>query len=362
MAAAADALAGSLTAAAYPRFPPHRELFGLRRDEWIDPLQGLLELRPRAVRPAEQCVEHIRMRNPDLPQALRTELWHQYDSIRLSVLKWLHGLAGNPSADIRLRAAQTVGELGMHDFEFVYQQVITKWATSRGSWQREAAAFALEAAATLDPALTPHIHQLLKDWCGGSSRHRQLTAVTAFGTDLGAKDPCRALRSLRDLTKSGDAEMLGIASRSVVDLFETNSGVVVQELEEWTRSKDEDSRQLSLTSLVQLAFRHDEDGQPALLSWYRSQTGALPLVDLWRMTLMEREVSADAWDALRQWCRHSDADPRLVPPLMDLLKAVASTDPAIRKRIMWYLKFWADHHPLGPCATADKVLASIKEV
>jgi hypothetical protein len=208
---------------------------------------------------------------------------------------------------------------------------------------------------TLDPSLTARVHQLIADWCRGGGQHRRLTALTALGTSLGAGDTERTLQNLQNLALSGDGDMQKTAARSVVELFDTNPHIVLRKLADWADGDDEARRPFLLASFTRLSSLRDEAGRPALLVAQAREANGPPLVALWQQALWDRDVQAETWDNLEQWCRHVDGDPELMQPLANLIAALAALGPPLDAKLAWYLGFWATHHPDGPSATADKL-------
>lgn len=367
VAAAAESLAQLLTNVAYPRGAPDRHIFTLRRDNCLTWLQGTVERRQRGNRWGEQNTEHIRLRNPDLPSALLNELWHEYDVARTPILHWLHGLTNSRSAELRVRAAQAVGKLATDDFEYVYQEVIFPWAGSRWPRQRNAAAWALEVAAVTGDA-GDRVRRLLGDWCRTGSRNRKLTAVTAYGTKIGADKPVEALRSLRLLARSEDPEMTRIACNSVVDLFDGGqSDQVLDTLQSCLDSGEETTRRFANASFVQIAYLLDNNGRPALLpmcGYDHPRVGLL--VELWRHALEDNHAKADGWEALWRWCHDADQYPDLLAPLQHLIHTLESTENEstendLRIRMDWYLRFWSTY-PKAPSEAAKKIYVVSRKV
>lgn len=361
VAAAAESLALLLTTAAYPRGAPDRQIFALRRDNCLRWLRGTVERRQRSNRWGEQNIEHIRLRNPDLPSALLNELWHEYDSARTPVLHWLHDLTNSRSAELRVRAAQAIGKLATDDFEYVYQEVIFGWAGSQWTRQRDAAAWALEVATVTGDA-GARVRRLLHDWCRAGSRNRKLTAVTTYGTKIGADRPDEALHSLRYLARSVDPEMTRIACNSVVDLFDGGrSDQVLDTLHKWLNGGDEMTRRFAVASFVQIAYLPEDTGAPVLLPMCGNNHPRVDLlVELWRHALEDNYAKADAWEALRQWCNNADQHPDLLTPLRHLVNTLESADQDLRTRIAWYLRFWSTH-PKARSKTADKIRSTSRK-
>lgn len=354
VAAAAESLAQLLIAAAYPRSAPDRQIFALRRNDCIRWLQGTIEHRRRSNR-AKQSIEHIRLRNPDLPSAILHELWHEYDATRPSVLRWVQDLANRQSAELRVRAAQAVGKLATDDFEYVYQEVISGWAGSRFASQREAAAWALEVAFVTGDT-EDRIRQLLRDWCRSGTKNRQLTAVTTYGTRIGASSPEEALRSLLYLARSEDIQMTRIACNSVVELFAGGQHEqVLDTLQKWLTEPDLTARRFTVASLVQIAYLRDDSGRPLLLPMCgENHPRAGLLARLWRHGLGDDYAKADAWEALRQWFLDADQNHDLFAPLAHLVNFLEGSDTAMQVRLDWYLRFWATH-PKMPSETARMI-------
>lgn len=361
VAAAAELLAQSLTAAAYPKGTPHRQIFALRRENCLTWLQGTVERRLRNERWGEQCTEQISLRNQGLPSALLDELWHEYDAVRTPVLRWLEDLAVSRNPEIRVRAAQAIGKLAADDFDYVYQEVIYEWAGSRWAGQRYAAAWALEAAVRTGDT-EDRVRWLLRYWCSTGSRYRKLTAVTTYGTSIGTDRPEEALRSLRYLARADDPEMTRIACNSVVELYlGGQSDQVLDTWYKWQSEGDGIARRFAIESFVQLAYQHDDNGRPVLPPLCaEGHRRADLMATLWRYGLNEDYSRADAWEALWQWCRDADRYPDLRAPLEHLFNTLKSTDEDRRDRFFWYLNFWATH-PKEPSNIAKKLYSVSRE-
>lgn len=354
VAAAAELLAQALTAAAYPKGTPHRQIFALRRASCLTWLQGTVERRPRNDLWGQQRTERIRLCNPDLPSALLDELWHEYDAVRTPILRWLQELSVSRNLEIRVRAAQAVGKLATDNFDYVCQEVIVEWAGSHWPRQRYAAAWALEAAVRTGD-VEDRVRRLLRYWCRAGSRCRKLTAVATYGTGIGADRPEEALRSLHHLARADDPEMTTIACRSVVELFlGGQSAQVLDTLQNWLADADGTARRFSIVSFVQLAYQGDDSGWPVLLPLCGEHHPRVGLMTkFWRCGLSDDYSRADAWEALWLWCRIADLYVQLREPLEYLIGTIGSADNDLRKRLDWYLKFWANH-PRLPSDTAGQ--------
>lgn len=362
--AAAQDLAEHLGRTEYPRWgPPGKAaIFSLKRDDWLTALGGELVSRDREGASDEQRVEHVRMRNRDLPAALLDELWTAYDGARTPLLNWLKGLIQpTQPPEIQVRAAQSVGWLAVHDFDSICRRIIRQWAGSRLPSQHMAAAWALEFAAT-SGGLAPRVRVLLAEWCRSANLAHQATAVLAYGTTIGVRDPAEALRNLRSPARSGNATMTAVVSRSVIDLFTGGAEhEVLNALQEWDADNDDRIRVAAAGALVELAYEADETGTPALLKLFAgADPAAKSLTELWRAALQNQLVRADAWEALRKWFVWADKDPTLHVPLAHLLTAIERVDPTLRTRVAWYLRFW-QHHPKEPSATAEKIRSAWEE-
>jgi hypothetical protein len=348
----------------YPQWPPGRRAFGALRADWLGEFDATLERREALSRRSEVPVPCATMRCSGLGKMVLTEAWWQYEAARSAILGWLHDLGAHPAPEIRVRVAQTVGWLAAHDLDPVYHRVIAPWASSDRARQREAAAWALEAAEYTDGTRLSLV-ELVAEWAESGGVNRRRTATLCYGTAVFRGQPGKALRQLRMLARrSGDDEVSQV-SRSVADLFAVgHCGEVVAEMRRWLADPDENLARVGAESVVQIAYLSDPDeGSPSLLVFAHSAAaaGQARVAALWHGALTDRAHRRDAWSALHTWFLQTDQRPELLPTLENVINDIIRMDPEIAPRVRWYLQYWLVHPTKGSSAAGKVQLAEVEE-
>jgi hypothetical protein len=339
----------------YPERPPGRRTFSVPRADWLREFDATVEYRTMPGGWTDVPAPCATMEDPRLAKAVLAEAWRQHEATRSAILPWLRDLGASPVPDIRVRAAQTVGWLAANDFDPVYQDVIGRWANSDRARQREAAAWALDAAeCTNGPRLS--LTKLVSEWAGSGGLNRRRTATLCYGTAVFQNQPEYALRLLRNLARGPVDDEVAQVSRSVVELFaDGHRHEVVDELLRWLTNPDENLARAGAESVVQLGNPSTTDG-PALLLFAHTTTVAnhVSVAALWRAALTDRGCRHDAWPALRTWFLHTDQRPELLPTLESVINHIVRLAPGIRLRLRWYLHYWLTD-PSNSSPTAGKI-------
>ncbi|MEQ0560554.1 hypothetical protein ABJI51_15820 [Amycolatopsis sp. NEAU-NG30] len=323
-------LSGS-TASMFPRYL--RRLLAERG--WIDLVRS------------EEAPPVLRFKYPRLRAVVLSVTWFELDGARTKILAWLQNLAEHTNVEVRARAAQAAGILTSNDFEHGVHRYLLPWAHSKSARLRQSAAQSLNTAAALADhadAAWSYI-ELWADLAGHSAKgasNLPATAGLAAGGTLGERAPHRALRVLHSLVAADDWALLEPVAVSTQTLLEAGCGKeVLDALLKWTQpSQDED---VVLKGLTMFAFAvTPEDAireAPLLLRTAASHRDALP--ELWGRALGNHSARDMARNALREWIRFTDRDPRTAPVVLDVLAGIADRGRTDFERLLHALRGWA---------------------
>lgn len=348
--AAAETLAATFIAIEFPRhddagrelFIPWSELLAAEPDISIDEA----DLRGRW---GPATTQQLRFRDPELHVAILEEVWEHYSSARSPLLDWLRYLATSQRDEaVRVRAAQVIGRLATRDFDHVCHRVILDWADSINTRAREAAAIALEAAMV---SMAPHIWELLSEWCSEGNVHLQRTAVLAFGTTIGEREPSKGLDRLRQVALRGSGRSAELTNeavrRSVTELFSgPHPQAVLQALRAWVEDADARLVALARRCVPPLAHMADDSGRPSLLvAVADSPALRADVAALFAAVLKQPKTRKEAWTALEKLVTAAMPHPSLIDALGELLAGLTRLSPIAATQMLFYLRLWARRHP-----------------
>jgi hypothetical protein len=346
-----------------------RSIFNYPRDHWLRLAKAEISANAGPASGEGPAGQAITFKNPEMAEALLSELWEEYASARLPTLDWLKQLAQDNDTAVRLYAAYAVGLFSTYDFDQAYHHVISGWAASGVLRQQQAAAWALETAVS-NGRLVRRVRNFLYDWCRSTSARRQHTAVLAYGTLIGARFPGDALKNLRYF--AGTSGHATIVSRSIVDLFEaeckrhtrdpgcgepaatdlvsaaTEPGnghgpAVLPTLAEWACAADPRLRVQAAQCFIRLTGHRSPgvaQGCPTLLTMAVEDDQRADLIsDLWAVALQEKNTAASAWNALRDWVTAANADELKAKFMCELSNRLFHT-PKMREKAAFYIRRW----------------------
>ncbi|MEU0553233.1 hypothetical protein [Dactylosporangium sp. NPDC006015] len=293
-----------------------------------------------------------RLRQPGLVRGLLDVAWHEYDTARWPLLKWLDDLVETDDASPIAAAA---GLLCEYDFDQIHRGLLENWAASDRRSRREAAALACELAVH-NADLEPRVLACVEGW-SESSGNRRDTAVRTFATNtFRRRYPLKALavleRAARDsMQRTSNAIPFGVAG-----LYLTHSAAVMQELVRWPDSPIANLRTMASRCMVQLASLDSDaigaagtNAWPALLR--QTATGEVSAVDhagLWPGALLNPATARQAWSVFERWIGLAAADADLADVLCEVLGHVLRGGP-IHRRADFYMRcFWRRSMPGNP--------------
>lgn len=289
----------------------------------------------------------LRFKYPRLRAEVLSVTWFELDGARAKVLSWLENLAEHTDVEVRARAAQAAGILTSNDFDHGVHGYLLPWARGRSLRLQQSAAQSLNVAGTLGnhaDAAWSYIEQ----WASlaGHGGRGQLslpsTAGLAAGGALGERDPRRALRVLHSLVTDSGWGLLHPVAVSTQTLLEAGCGKeVLEALLEWTQPPQDEETVFKGLTMFAFAVKPEESAYeaPLLLRTAAHHRDALP--ELWGRALANHEARGLAKDALREWVRFADRDPRTAPVVLDLIGGIADRGPTDFDRLLHTLRGWA---------------------
>ncbi|MFJ6168313.1 hypothetical protein ACIQH6_24560 [Micromonospora orduensis] len=322
--------------------PPDRLIFDGNVDHLIHPSM-VASARDDNQRSGPRCAE---LTDDTLITAILDVAWHDYDSLREPLMTWLTVLAGNPSWQVRLRAAQITGILAGFDFEQVYRSLILVWARWQARYRRSAA-LAMDMA-FVDRNLSKRVRKRVHDWTCSPDPLLQDTAARVYGMRLGQDDVPVAIRELARMGRQPELAASSSVAAAMSTLFLLGStDQVMNELASWITSSNEYLPQHAVRSLVILAQQPgsaERQGWPALPELAAHRRGwQQALVSLWRNALTNAETSRRAWNPMRRWLLDADNDKDL-RVLVEAMAMQIFADP-LDSRARFNLRIWRNRHP-----------------
>ncbi|GAA3232468.1 hypothetical protein ACFO1B_20955 [Dactylosporangium siamense] len=302
-----------------------------------------------------------RLRQPGLVRGLLDVAWHEYDTARQPLLRWLDDLVG--ADDVRPVAA-AAGLLCEYDFGQIRRHLLENWAASNTRSRREAAALACELAVH-NPELAPRVLACVAGWVEQAGNRRD-TAVRTYATNtFRRRYPLDALAVLEraardDMQRTSNAIPVGVRG-----IYTTNGAAVVQRLVRWPDSPVANLRTMASRCLLQLAdMDSDAVGEAATKAWpallRQTATGEVSAADhanLWPGALLNPATARQAWSVFERWIGLAADDTELTSALCELLGHVLRDGP-INQRARFYLRcFWRRSMPDNPILdTVDSML------
>lgn len=264
--------------------------------------------------------------------------WHDFDSTRPALLKWLNRLVQSGDSVMLRAAAETAALLAHHDFDLVHKALIDDWAASPRRLVRQAAAWA-DTIADMGGQVGHRVRGKVRDWCHGGSNYRRDAAARAYASGLQQQDVNWSMKDLRRIAADGMQRREYAVAEAINQLYEPErAGWLIAELADWTESPD--VRIHAARGLLTLARRSERgpaDGDPdLLLRLVRGEVPGWRVAQIWRLALVHPSMAESAWSILATWLRRADEVPRFRPAVADLLGLLADGD-RLRRRTTFYL-------------------------
>ncbi|MEV6929465.1 hypothetical protein AB0M46_33920 [Dactylosporangium sp. NPDC051485] len=292
------------------------------------------------------------LREPGLIRGLLDVAWHEYDTAREPLLRWLDDLT--EIGDV-LPVAVAAGLLCEYDFEQVRDGLLEGWAASKHRARRQAAAIACELAVH-HPDLTPRVLATLSGWVELSG-YRRDTAVRAYASNTFLRVyPLDGLTVLERAARDDLQRTSNAIPAGVLGIYDTHGAAVVRKLVDWADSPIANLRTMASRCLVRLAdVRSDSSGGAANSAWpallRQTTTGEVAPADharLWPGALLQPATARQAWSALEGWIALAADDPALAEVLRTVLRHVFRDGPINRRAAFYLRSFWKRAMPDNP--------------
>lgn len=307
----------------------------------------------------------VRLAHPELAQHLLRVVWHEHLGERDMLLSWLLGLGAHPQKRVRVKAAQTAAQLACYDFDVVIREVIQAWAMDGGFRTRQTSSLALEAlTVAAGGRFAGRVRGLVRSWAKTNNIQLLASAVTVYGTFLGAKDPDEALDRMEEITGGRvrrwdgrrdssldmvEHELATIVHHALLSVFDAGAQEqVIHALAGWSRLPHWRWQRAAVRTLVDLARKVGSNGWPLLAELANAQSRIYAdVLALWRNALDSSHRNENGWDALRRWQERADqlcSDPDsgdLVGLIERLLADMRADSAEMTKSLDFHQQIWA---------------------
>ncbi|QLQ36242.1 hypothetical protein [Micromonospora robiginosa] len=268
--------------------------------------------------------------------AIIDEAWHEFDSTRPALLKWLDTLVASDDEAVRHGAAEVAGLLAHHDFDRVCADLIDGWAAAPRPRIREAAARAI-VAADMGGYVRHLVRHKVRDWAGGHRNYQRDTAALVYASGLQQPDLSWSLADLRRIAGDRMQQHTWAVAESVYQLYnhspdQTNQ--IVLELARW--SDDRQLRRHAGNAFLALAENLSSAGPILMTKLAANEVDTAALSRLWEVALLATVPARRAWRILGQWLHEAESDDALRKSIGMLVTDLAAM-PALRRRLEFHL-------------------------
>lgn len=293
---------------------------------------------------------NVRLSRSDARRAVLQVLWEDHPTIREPLIAWLGELAHHKDRNVQIKAAHAAGMLATFDFDAMAEQFLVPWSKSRRLRDHELAAMMLEAAA-LDQDIVPLVHNRLRQFATGTNTEK-LVATHAYGSNIGHDDPPAAMRALRKIALSRNAELTRAAAGTMGFLYSGRTfSLILHELIELVRGASPRGRFTAALAFVRLAMLDGHDpGNPPLWKLRSYQGLREDLAELWRNSLGLRLVIdraqapqlvvPESWDVLLEWVNRYNEEQVVRAVIKDVFGDNYPQAERLRKTFLLHLLRW----------------------
>ncbi|MGX7669198.1 hypothetical protein [Plantactinospora sp. DSM 117369] len=270
--------------------------------------------------------------------AIIDEAWHEFDSTRPALLKWLDTLVSKDDEPMRRAAAEAAGLLAHHDFTRVCADLIDAWAASPKHRLRQAAAWAM-VAADMGGQVGHLVRRQVRDWAGGHRNFQRDTAARVYASGLQQPDLSWSLADLRRIAQDPMQQHTYTVAEGVYQLYAPHrADQIIFELARWS-----DDRQLqlhaggALLKLATIPADTSPSGSPDLMVRAAAhEVDSHDLVRLWQVALLTADLSRRAWTTFEHWMTAADTDDTLRKATVALITDLTAL-PTLRCRMTFHL-------------------------
>jgi hypothetical protein len=287
-------------------------------------------------------IDAMSYRETGYPGQVLRYVWRAHDGARSAIVGWLRDLGASPDLTVRVRAATATGVLACQAMDFVYDQVISRWAEHRNELVRNSAAIALGPPAE-DQVLRPTVRSLVDGWAREDSNWRlRATAARAYGRTIGLSSPSAALRGLSRLAEVDDVDVTIAIGNSYCELIlEGTTPLAVRVMTEVERLATERMREKQATGRLTLLGLSYPRGAPPGMSAHEARLRDWPTLlvlalgneklaesaaKLWRVALSDPDIGGMARESLDNWAEAAEASGEMRSCLVQFLLWIAAEE------------------------------------
>jgi len=299
------------------------------------------------------------------PRDVLFKVWHDYQ-IHDVLLAWLTDLIEEPSEQVVVQVATTLGVLSTFSFHHLLTAVLLKWAGSEELSKRDAVAYALRVPAA-DERLRGSVTHLVNFWFGSADDPAsQATAARVHGLALASVDPEVSLAALDRLARDAVYEVKFAIGASFIDLLLSDAPQFAPRILSTLLRWFDDPERTDTARLVFLIVANDLVTELAA-----SEAGASPvawpsllglandspalrdlLIRAWCRVLSEGLYLDVAEGVVDDWARRAEGDRALLEAFARMVRAVGAADPRARAILRRCAAKWRSDDNLFPLPKA----------
>jgi hypothetical protein len=123
----------------------------------------------------------VELERPELAAEAIVYVWHlnRETEWRKRLIEWLTNHAARRAAEVRIRAAVTVGRVAVKDYRFVRDRLLTDWVRKKDPQFRTAIGMALGVLVRED-SLAEEVQGLLREWAESTDGAKRWAAMRAY--------------------------------------------------------------------------------------------------------------------------------------------------------------------------------------
>lgn len=296
--------------------------------------------------PSGRRTRHVQLHSSNLRRIILEVVWLHFVTLHDQLANWLRWLAGDFSGKFRRgdtivrQVAEAVAILATLDFDQVHRLMLSPWARGSNGRLSDAAAAAL-VFTSREQGTASAVRTALREWADStSSKNRQEAALRAFELGVNAPFPA-SVRQLIDLADRLDGAT-GRAIPVLAALLDAGSAEVV--LQALAQQRGPDRHTDPDPHVVQCLLDLQDHAPDSLAGGFLNaiighRQRAQALARLLGTAFTQDATAGRAWALVRDWVAQAGEQPDLVPPLADLLGALA-TDWPLRTRLRFALPLW----------------------
>lgn len=229
-----------------------------KRSQWLKDVFAYLNESYELTEYGRSRINTVSFSSNEAPSALLYHIWLEYDDYARAIIQWLFELAEHSDAEVRFRAAVSVGQLAIYEFRPMREQVLSAWAKSNTKAVQRLSALALTVVAyNSNEEVSMQSVNLLRHWSSlHNSPRLQWTAIAAYGDYIGRLFPRQALDNLTIIAQSGSNQLFPDIVRAISNLFDAGQQIselyslVLNTLRQWI----EQSNKKNIHKLGLIAF------------------------------------------------------------------------------------------------------------